>query len=241
MTNKRKQNLKRYLPVALFAILLIILYLSGAHRYLNMHTIRAEHIKLQHFVSLHPLLSSIIFLVAYIVSVYLVIPDSIILSILGGFLFPLPVSFLYIASAETLGALLFFLTVKNFFPETMRTTKKSFFFKVKKEFHDHSVSYLLFLRFSHVFPFWLVNILAACFHIPTWRFIWTTCIGVLPFAYIFATGGRELSRFLQTPGAHLSHLFFNTEVQLSLIGMALLALTPVAFTKWKKWRKSRLK
>ena len=55
-----------------------------------------------------PFLRPFTFIMLLILSVCFVVPDSIILGVIAGFLFPLPLAILYIISAETLGAWLYF-------------------------------------------------------------------------------------------------------------------------------------
>ena len=196
--------------------------------------LKAQHLKVTAFVSAHPIFSPLIFIGIYIISVLLILPDSTILSLLGGFLFPMPLSILYICLAETLGALLFFLAVRYAFADAVRKIKNRTLAKISKKLQEHDVSYLLFLRLSHVFPFWLINIFAACFQIRTWQFVWTTFVGVLPLAIVFTQGGAGLSKFLKTDEVFTIHALFNTEIKLTLLGLAIVALIPVILEKYRK-------
>ena len=135
------------LPLILILVLILILYLSGAYTLFNFETIQQEHLEWRTFVHVHPLLSAIYFIGIYVVSVMLVIPDSTILTILGGFLFPLPLAITYTCIGETIGGTLFFLATRIAFVETLGQKKKRSFRELEKKFHDNQVCYLLFLRY----------------------------------------------------------------------------------------------
>jgi len=182
--------------------------------------LKAQHLKVTAFVSAHPVFSPLIFIGIYIISVLLIIPDSTILSLLGGFLFPMSLSI--------------FLAVRYAFADAVRKIKNMTLAKISRKLQEHDVSYLLFLRLSHIFPFWLINIFAACFQIRTWQFVWTTFVGVLPLAIVFTQGGAGLSKFLKTDEVFTVHALFNTEIKLTLLGLAIVALIPVILEKCRK-------
>jgi uncharacterized membrane protein YdjX (TVP38/TMEM64 family) len=49
------------------------------------------------------------------------------------------------------------------------------------------------MRFIPVFPYFLVNILAALTTIPFITFIWTTSVGILPGSLVYAFAGSQLN------------------------------------------------
>ncbi len=224
-------------PFAIILILILIFYLTGLHHRLSFETIKHEHEKWKLFVFDHPFLSVFYFVGIYIVSVVLVIPDSTLLTLLSGFLFPLPLAILYTCIAETIGAALFFLAVRLAYTKTIKKKEGYFLHRLQKKFEQNEASYLLFLRFSHLLPFWLVNLSAGIFHVRTATFIWTTFVGVIPLAYVIAQSGSSLSIYLETHEHFSWNGVFTTKLKLSLIALGFIALLPLAFKKWMTKRR----
>src|SRR5262249_57436955 len=54
-------------------------------------------------------------------------------------------------------------------------------------------SYLLFLRLVPIFPFWLVNLVAALVGVRLTSFAAATALGVIPATFVFAFVGAGLS------------------------------------------------
>jgi len=160
----------------------------------------------------------------------LIIPDSALLTLLAGYLFPFPLAMFCVLFSETLGAYLFFLIIEEAIPHI----KKDFLKKMAEKFRFHAASYLLFLRWSHIIPFTLINSLAGYFHVKTWTFLWTTFVGVIPLTYLLVEAGRGLSKiFAQQKHFGLSSIL-NTHTEIALFVFACLAFFPLAYQRWKK-------
>jgi uncharacterized membrane protein YdjX (TVP38/TMEM64 family) len=229
--------LKKYMPILPFALILLfilIVYISGAYHYFTFGMIQDEHFKWQSFVHENPVLSALCFIGIYTASVILVVPDSTFLTLLGGFLFPLPLAVAYSCIAETLGGLMFFLSARLAFLHTVQMKKKGYLHEMKVKFHDDQACYLLFLRFSHLLPFWVINLGAGLFHVRTWTFIWTTLIGVFPLTFFLAEGGASLSKYFQTHTHFYLKEVFTPQLKLSLIGLGIVALLPILYKNFKK-------
>jgi uncharacterized membrane protein YdjX (TVP38/TMEM64 family) len=227
---------RRLLAVAPFVIILVLIlifYLTGLYHQLNFETIKQEHEKWKLFVIEHPVLSAFYFLGAYIVSVVLVIPDSTILTLLSGFLFPLPLAIIYVCIAETVGATLFFLATRLAYAGTVKKREGYFLHQLQKKIQKNQVFYLLFLRLSHLLPFWLVNFSAGIFHVKTKTFIWTTFLGLIPLTYVIADSGSSLSTYFETHKHFSWQGIFTTKLKLCLIALGCLALLPLV-KKWKE-------
>lgn len=222
------------LPFLMILVFILIFYLSNAYHFFNFQVIQEEHLKWKVLVNEHPLISALYFIGIYIVSVMLVIPDSTILTLVGGFLFPLPLAIFYTCLSETIGATLFFLATRVAFLETLGKRKMPLLDHMKRKFQEDEACYLLFLRFSHLLPFWIINLGAGIFHVRVWTFIWTTLIGVLPLAYFLAEGGASLSKYFETHTHFELKEVFTTQLKISLIALGLIALLPIVYKKFRK-------
>ncbi len=231
------KNVKRLIPFFVLFLLIVFVYIFNLHQKFTLDWIRQEEQGLFNFVQAHPILSPLVFVGAYILSVCLIIPDSTILILIGGLVFPFPLAFLYSAFSETIGAIIFFSIFKRLFKTSFFKDKFSYVSRFRKRFRRNEMSYLLFLRFSHIFPFWLTNVTASYFRVSYWTFIWTCFVGILPLTYILTDAGNSLSfLFAQKTDLTISDIF-TIQVKISLFALGLLSLIPIVYKKFKKRKK----
>jgi uncharacterized membrane protein YdjX (TVP38/TMEM64 family) len=239
---KKWKKYLAFLPLLLIVVAMILIFFSPLRQKINFQTIKDYHDAWKTHAEMYPVLSGLIFTGLLTLSVCLVIPNTILLGILAGFLFPLPLAILYISFSETFGAYLFYEAVGIAFKPRLHKNKKSFFWKLEKKLQANQLSYLLFFRFTHLIPSFLINAAAACFEIRRWVFIWTTFVGIVPLAYVLAQTGSGLGTFLETNDSFSISAIFNSKVKIALFAFGILALLPLLFkfTKHHKhWKKAK--
>ncbi|MBI2810922.1 MAG: VTT domain-containing protein [Candidatus Melainabacteria bacterium] len=222
------------IPFGILLVLILIFYITGLYHDFNFKTIQAKHFEWKNYAQLHPMLAALYFLGIYIFSVLLILPDSTILAILGGFLFPMPLAILYACLGETIGGTLFYLAARLAFSETLDAKRKQVIHEFHVKYHPEHACFLLFLRMSHLLPFWLVNLGAGLFKVKLRTFLWTTFFGVLPLAFILVLGGEKLSIYFETHTHFSLREFLTPDVKIALIGLGCLALAPIIYKKFKK-------
>jgi len=94
-------------------------------------------------------------------------------------------------------------------------------------FQKNAASYLLFLRFIPLFPFWLVNIAPAFFNVKTRTYIWTTFVGIIPGSYVYAQAGSGLGTIFEEGKSFSFNSVFNTQMNFALVLLALFSLIPI--------------
>ena len=105
---------------------------------------------------------------------------------------------------------------------------------MRKGFQENAASYLLFLRFVPLFPFWAVNVVPAFLEVPLKTFAWTTCVGIIPGAFALTQAGAGLGALLDSGKALSLDALFNRQIQVALIALGLFALLPVVIKKMMK-------
>ncbi len=232
--NLKKRRLLGLIPLAILLIVILGLYFSGAFPTIDFETLKTEQVKYKAYATSHPILASLYFLLIYTLSAALLIPDAILLTLIGGLLFPLPLAILYACIGETLGGTLFFGIVRLACTSFRFIKKSKFLHKIEHQIHNEEIYYLLFFRLSHLLPFWLINFLSAILEVRFWTFLWTLFIGVLPFCIIFSEAGSGFSQYLNTHTSfHISEIF-NTQLKITLAAISLCALIPIAIRRWRK-------
>ncbi len=231
--------LRYFIPFAAIICLMLILYFSDFHQFISLDAIKEKQSVLIPFAKAHPILFPILYFLVYTFSVALVIPDSIVLSLFGGFIFPTPFAVFLIVAAETLGALLFFLAIRLVFKGMLEKHVRFITPKMQLRFQAHAASFLLFLRFVHILPFWLVTSCAAYFFTPLWTFIWTTFVGVIPLSYLLAELGHNLSKLFASDGPLTLSSLFPPSIRFILFGLGILALVPLIYQRWKEKKNNK--
>lgn len=226
--------LKRFLPLAIIALGMLLIYLTGVYRYLSFDALKTYHATLKTFIAAHPVLLPFLYIFTYIILTALSVPGAIFLTLLGGYLFPQPLSTLYVVFSATCGATLVFLAAKTALGDALRQKAGPFLKKMEKGFQDNAASYLLFLRFVPLFPFWIVNLAPAFFGVPLRTFLWTTLVGITPGSFVFTLAGGGLEKILDTQQAFSIGAIFNTQLKIALTLLGVLALVPIVIKKLKK-------
>lgn len=227
-------NWKRILPITGILILMFLAYIFDLHSYFSLDTLREHHQALASWVTAHPLLAALLYFSIYIAATALSFPGAAILSIIGGFLFPFPISTLLVVTGATIGASLIFLTAKTALGETLQKKAGPFLAKLQKGFQESAWSYLLFLRLVPLFPFWLVNIAPALFSIPLRTFVWTTFVGIIPGAIAYTLAGSGLGTILASDGTFSLSTILNTKLKIALALIGIMALLPILIKKLRK-------
>ena len=147
-------------------------------------------------------------------------------------IFPYEEAFLLAIASETMGATLFFAIFRSTFGTPLLEKEHGILKKLRRGCTKHRISYLLFLRISHVVPFWLTNLGAAYFKIKHWTFIWTTFLGLIPVTYVVANAGHSLSiAFAEHRIRNLTDIF-TPQVKVALFALGVLALCPIVLKKF---------
>jgi uncharacterized membrane protein YdjX (TVP38/TMEM64 family) len=230
------KHFKRFLPLIIILAGMALIYFSGQYRYLSFDCLKTYHQTLKAFIIAHPVIVPTLYILSYIVLTALSVPGAIFLSLLGGYLFPQPLSTIYVVFSATCGATLIFLAARTALGNSLREKAGPFLIKMEKGFQENAASYMLFLRFVPLFPFWIVNIAPAFFGVRLKTFVWTTLVGITPGAFIFTLAGRGLEKIFETDQAFSLNAIFNTQMKIALGLLGVFALVPILLKKIKRSR-----
>jgi uncharacterized membrane protein YdjX (TVP38/TMEM64 family) len=100
-------------------------------------------------------------------------------------------------------------------------------------FRRDALSYLLVLRLVPLFPFWLVNLAAATAGLPLQRYVVGTFVGIIPATFIYASLGEGIGAVIAEGRRADFGLLLRPPVLLPLLGLAILALLPVVYRRWR--------
>jgi uncharacterized membrane protein YdjX (TVP38/TMEM64 family) len=106
--------------------------------------------------------------------------------------------------------------------------------KLEAGFKANAASYLLVLRLVPLFPFWLVNLVAAFLGVPLRTFIIYSFLGMAPGAFVYASLGQGASAIIEQGRSPDLHVIFAPRVLLPIIALAILAMIPVIYRQYRR-------
>jgi uncharacterized membrane protein YdjX (TVP38/TMEM64 family) len=188
----RPSALRRLLP--LIAVLLVpaVVIALGWHRHLSFETLERHHAVIHAFVAHNLPFAVAAYIALYVAVVTLSVPGSAFLTIAGGMLFGAAVGGAAAAVGATVGAICIFLIASSALGELLLRRAGPRAQRLAAGFRADAFNYLLFLRLVAVFPFWLVNLVAALAGIRLKTFAAATAIGILPATFVLAFVGASL-------------------------------------------------
>jgi uncharacterized membrane protein YdjX (TVP38/TMEM64 family) len=193
----RSYAVGRWLPLALILGLMVLVYATGVHRQVTLQNIAENLTSLRDFIDHNRVQAVLIYAGIYTLAVALSFPAASVLTVIGGLLFGWVTGAIATVFAATTGATIIFLAAKTSFEKVMTRKSGPLLTKIRKGFTDNAFSYLLFLRFVPVFPFWLVNLASALARISIKTFVLATFIGVIPLTAVYSFVGASLNGVIE--------------------------------------------
>jgi uncharacterized membrane protein YdjX (TVP38/TMEM64 family) len=221
----------RFLPLAILALAIAVALASGLPDYLSFEQLQQNRTRLLDFVDRHALLAPLLFMAVYAAVVALSIPGGAVLTITGGFLFGVALGTLYVVIAATLGASLIFLAAKTALGDSLRARAGPSLRRMEDGFRENALNYLLFLRLIPLFPFWLVNLVPAFLGVRLSTYVVATFLGIIPGTLVYASVGNGLGAVFDAGQSPDLGIIFRPAVILPILGLAVLAILPVAYRK----------
>jgi uncharacterized membrane protein YdjX (TVP38/TMEM64 family) len=205
-------------------------------RFVSLEALKTNREALTGWVAAHMVWAAVGYFVAYILAVALSLPVGAVMTLTGGFLFGPYLGMLLAIAGATAGATVLFLAARFVFGTALRARAGPWLRRMEAGFNKNAFSYLLALRLTPVFPFWIVNLVPAFLNVRTGTYVLATLIGVMPATVVFALIGHGLGTALDS-GEPLSAAL-NGWVIAALAGLALLVLIPPAVRQLRARRKA---
>jgi uncharacterized membrane protein YdjX (TVP38/TMEM64 family) len=223
----------RLVPLIVLVAGLAGFFALGLERYVTFDTLAQHRASLLAWVDGHPTLAPLAYVAVYIAVIACSLPGGTVLTVSGGFLFGTWLGGVYAVIGATLGATALFLAARTALGGFLRAKAGSALGRMEAGFRRDAFNYMLVLRLVPIFPFFLVNLAPALLGVPLRTYVTATALGIIPAAFVFASVGRGLGAVFDEGRAPDLSLVFTPPVLLPLLGLALLALIPVAYRRWK--------
>ena len=223
---------RRLVPLGLLVAAWIAFMLSGGYRYVSFAALAENRDWLCSLVRRWGVLAAFGYIGIYGLLVALSVPGAAILTIAGGFLFGTWIGAVCAVIGATFGATALFLAARAGLGGLARRAGR-FVGKLEAGFRADAFNYLLVLRLVPIFPFWLVNLVPAVVGVRLATFVLATFLGIIPGSVVYASLGSGLGSVVEEPDLAI---VFEPRVLLPVIGLAILALLPVGYKRWRDQR-----
>lgn len=227
-------SIKRFIPLIVIIILMLLGWYFEIQKYISFETIKENRQFLVDYVKEHYILAPLILIGTYAAVTALSLPIAVYLTLLSGFLFPQPFATIFVVTGATIGACVLFLVATTALGDSLKKRAGPFLNKMRAGFQENAVSYLLFLRLVPLFPFWLVNIAPAFMGVSFFTFFWTTALGIIPGAFVYAQVGTGLGAIFDSGEEFSISALLNPQIKLAFIALGIFVMIPTFYRMWKK-------
>lgn len=224
------------IPLLVLATGLVAFFVFGLEEYLTFETLRENRAWLLAQVADSAVLAAAVYIGLYIVVVAFSLPGGAVMTITGGFLFGQWLGTAYVIFAATIGATILFVAAKTALGDVLRAKAGPFLQKMEAGFQENALNYLLVLRLIPLFPFFIVNLVPAFLGVSLKVFVIATFVGIIPGSFVYATVGAGLGSIFDAGEEFSAGSILTTEIVTALIGLAVLAMLPVAYKKLRARR-----
>lgn len=226
----------RLIPLGFLVALGGAFVLGGGRRYLTFAAL-AEHRDLLVALAAQGGVFTVIgFVLLYAGLTALSVPGAALMTLASGFLFGPWLGALYALIAATIGGCAVFLAARTGLAGLAERAGPRVQ-RLEAGFREDAFSYLLCLRLVPLFPFWLVNLVAGATGMRLATYVTASFFGMIPGAFVYAGIGNGLGALIES-GQHPDHnAMLRPAILLPLIGLAALALLPVAYKRWNGRRR----
>ena len=232
----RAHPIARLLPLVLLLIGLALFFAFGLQDRLTCAALRDNRAWLAGWVDAHLALAVVAFMGIYAAAVALSVPGAVVMTVAGGFLFGTLAAAAMVVASATIGATALFLAARTVFRDLLEPRAGPWLARLQRGFAANELSYLLVLRLVPLFPFFVVNLVPAFLGVRVRTFVLATFFGIIPGTLVFASIGGGLGSIVADGDACSASQILRPEVLLPLLGLALLALAPVAYKYLRRGR-----
>jgi len=229
MSDERAISARRLVPLGLLLIAGVAFIAAGGHKYLSFAVLAENRDWLCGLVKSWGIAAALGYIAIYGLLVALSVPGGAGLTLAGGFLFGTWLGALCAVIGATLGATAIFLAARAGLAGLAQRGGR-FASKLEAGFRADAFNYLLVLRLVPIFPFWLVNLVPALVGVRLTTYVLATFLGIIPGTFVYASLGNGLGSVVEEPDLSI---IFKPSVLVPIIGLAILALIPVGYKRWR--------
>ena len=224
----------QFLPLVVLVAAVAAVWASGLAGQLNWAGLARNKAWLDAWVAQHPVASPLLYAGLYATATAVSLPEAAVLTVAGGLLFGTWLGGTMAALGSTAGAVALFAAARSAFAGSLEKRAGPRISRMRAELHRSGFLYLLAIRLVPLFPFWLVNLAAALAGMRLAPYVAATFIGIIPATFIYAAIGSGIGDVLASGRQPDLTVVFSPAILGPLLGLAALALVPIAWRHWKR-------
>jgi uncharacterized membrane protein YdjX (TVP38/TMEM64 family) len=178
----------------LFLFLIIIILGFNYDDVVSLEVIKQKYQDLQSLINVNPFFYYLIFFLIYIIVTAFALPIAVLMTLLAGALFGLWPGAILTSFASTIGSTLCFLLSRYLFKDYVQGKYQKYLGTINQGIKEEGLFYLLFLRLSPIFPFFVINLTFGLTHMKWTNFYWISQLGMLPATILFVNAGVQLGQ-----------------------------------------------
>jgi uncharacterized membrane protein YdjX (TVP38/TMEM64 family) len=226
--------LRRFWPLLPIAAALVLFVAFGLPHQLSWAALAHREAALQGLVDRHPITAALAFTALYGVITALAVPESAVVTVVGGLLFGTILGAVCTVVGATGGAVLLFLAARSTLRPMLARRARPFLERVGPALERDGFNALLALRLLPVLPFWLLNLAPALVGMRLAPYTAATFLGIIPGTVVFASIGAGLGDTLASGEPPDLSVVLSPGILGPLAGLAALALLPIALRRLRR-------
>ncbi|MDC8447261.1 MAG: TVP38/TMEM64 family protein [Nitrospira sp.] len=176
----------------LFLIGIGVLYFLNLMTDVSLDVLKANRDKLFAFTEEHYISAVALFILTYVAHTAFSLPGATLMTLTGGFLFGSMWAALYVNIGATTGATLAFLAARYLFRGWVERRFGDRLSSFQEGFTQNAFTYLLTLRLTPMFPFFLMNLLSGLTRVRVGTYVAATALGIIPDSLVYTFAGCQL-------------------------------------------------
>jgi uncharacterized membrane protein YdjX (TVP38/TMEM64 family) len=231
------KRMRALLPLLVLVGIGVALLASGTLSRFDPRHIAEQQASLKALIAAHPVGAVLAQIGAIALAISTGLPGAIVFVFAGGMLFGVVGGTVLSTIGTTIGASALFLASRSAFSHG-NGEPPALVSRLRAGYHAYPVSYAMFLRLVPFFPFGGVTLALAWLRCPLWLFLTTTALGGGVMIAFETALGAGLTASIVRDGQVSLGVFAHPRVLLPLLGMAVLALTPIVLTQLRRRARS---
>ena len=224
-----KKNRGKIFFGLVFFLIIVISYLVDLNKILSFSIIKDTNQDFQVLVSKNYVLYFVIFFILYVIVTAFALPISLLKTLLAGALFGFWPGLILVSFASSTGSTFCFLFSRYALRNYTQAKFGKYLEKVNKGIETDGWLYLLFLRLSPIFPFFIINLVFGLTKMRALEFYLVSQVGMFIGTAIFVNAGVQIGNLNSIEEI----LTLKVIMSLTLIGIFPL-LVKFIYIKFKK-------
>jgi len=188
-----KKNQGKIFFGLIFFTIIIVSYFTDLSEILSFEIIKDTYQDIQILVNNNYTIYYLAFFILYIVVTAFALPISLLKTLLAGALFGFWPGLILVSFASSIGSTFCFLFSRYALRAYIQKRFSNYLEKINKGIETDGWLYLLFLRLSPIFPFFIINLVFGLTKMKTLEFYVVSQIGMFIATAIFVNAGVQIS------------------------------------------------